>query len=303
MQDITKDSRAVAGHALPIQVILAHPYQIQYMNGCLLWVDRTKNKLLTIYDLHKRQVVTQVINQGKGPNEVLPPLQLQVDSLAGTVGLLQRRTGQYVELRFSDLLCDSIVPVRQFSFDGGADRCLKLSSDSYLFTYIFPDTVASACISDTTGKPLRWINTFPSEILELQKPDDRYIKGQSPMAYHAKRKTLCLAYSSLDKVQFYDLSGHTPMLIREYSIPGLDQEYTPHAQQTVSTENHIYVLRTEYPGKKRYIIQFDCEGGVRDCIEVGPETYRFCVTPDDTKIYTLEQDSAAMPVVAEYRLR
>lgn len=303
LEELTRNSRAVPRRVLPVDVLLAGPYQIQYLDGYLLWVDKVKEKLLAIYNLQTDRTVVQLVNEGKGPNEIMPPLQLLVDPQQKTVGLLQRQTNQYTEYRFEDMLRDNLVRTNRFNFDKGADMCVKSALDRFVFADIFLDTLASAGVCDTLGNVVRWIDTFPAEILELSDPTDRYIKGQSQMAYNARHQVLFLAYAYLDRVQFYDFSGPTPVLIREIGVPGLDKEYTPRVLQVYSTEDYVYVLRVEYPGKKRYIIKFNCEGDVDDCIEAGNQAYRFCVTPDDTKIYTLEQDSAAMPVVAEYRLR
>lgn len=303
LEELTQNNRKVVKRTMPVDVLLAHPYQIQYLEGYLLWVDRTKEKLLTVYDLQANRTLVQLINEGKGPNEILSPLQLLTDPQQKTVGLLQRQTNHYAEYRFEDMLRDSLVRTNRFTFDLEADMCHQLNREHFIVGGIVYDTVASAVICDTLGKVVRWINTFPTEILEIAEPDNRYIQGQSQMAYNAKHQVLFLAYSFLDRVQFYDFSGQTPVLIREIGVPGIDNEHMSHAHQVFSTENYFYLLRAEHPGRERYIIQFDCEGEVADCIEVGPKAYRFCVTPDDTKIYTLEQDSAAMPVVAEYRLR
>lgn len=304
LEELTQNNRKVVKRTMPVDVLLAHPYQIQYLEGYLLWVDRTKEKLLTVYDLQANRTLVQLINEGKGPNEILSPLQLLTDPQQKTVGLLQRQTNQYAEYRFEDMLRDSLVRTNRFTFDLEADMCHRLNREHFIVGGIVYDTVASAVICDTLGKVVRWINTYPSEIMEIENPSDRYMKGCSSMAYLPEEQVLCVAYTSfLDRIQFFDMSGTEPTLVREYGVPELKEKYTPSSLCTYATDRFIYVLWMNNLDKERYIIQFDSAGGVADCIEVGPKAYRFCVTPDDTKIYTLEQDSAAMPVVAEYRLR
>ncbi len=305
IEEIITSARETTQRVLPVNVMLADPYQIQYLDGHLLWIDGTRDKLLTVYDLQQQTVVRQVVNEGKGPFEILPPVQLLTDPAEHTVGLLSRRTGQYTVYPLADLICDTLLrPVRSFQFAQGRDHCVKIGGNRYLSAFYFPDTVASAAVCDTAGKFLRWINTYPSEIMEIENPSDRYMKGQSSMAYLPAEQVLCIAYTSyLDRIQFFDMSSAEPTLVREYGVPELKEKYTPSSLCTYATDRFIYVLWMNNLDKERYVLKFDCEGGVRDCIEVGSKAYRFCVTLDDTKIYTLEQDSAAMPVVAEYRLR
>lgn len=304
IEEIITSAREATPRVLPVNAMLADPYQIQTQDGYLLWIDNTKDKLLTVYDLQQEKIVRQAINEGKGPSEILPPVQLLTDPTEHTVGLLSRRTGQYTVYRLTDLTSDTLLrPVRSFQFAQGKDHCVKIGSDRYLSAFYFPDTVASAAVCDTAGKFLGWINTFPEEIREIAAPTDRYVKGQSSMAYLPEEQVLCVAYTSyLDRIQFFDMSDAEPTLIREYGVPGLQEKYTPSSLRAYATDRFIYVLWVNNLDKERYVLKFDARGEAVDCIHIRKTAY-FCVSPDDEKIYTLEQNDSLEPVVAEYRLR
>lgn len=303
IEEIITSAREATLRVLPVNAMLADPYQIQYLDGYLMWVDGVKKKMLTVYDPRDERIVVQLVNEGKGPNEVIPPLQLLTDPYQKTVGLLQRRTGRYTVYRLTDLTSDTLLrPVRSFQFAQGRDHCVKIGSDRYLSAFYFPDTVASAAVCDTAGKFLRWINTFPEEIREIPAPTDRYAKGQSSMSYLPKEQVLCVAYTSyLDRIQFFDMSDAEPTLVREYGVPGLKEKYAPSSLRAYATDRFIYVLWVNNLDKERYVLKFDARGEAVDCIHIRKTAY-FCVSPDDEKIYTLEQNDSLEPVIVEYQL-
>lgn len=305
LEELTRNSREVSKRTLPVDVMLGDPYQLQYLDGYLLWVDKVKEKLLTVYDLRDERIVVQLVNEGKGPNEILHhPLQLVVDPVAKTVGMLQRQTDHYDEYRFGDILRDSLVLVNRFKFEPSADMCYKLDDGMFLFADMFSDTVASAAVCDATGKMIRKLNTFPAEILEIGDPDDRYIQGQSNMCYNSKHKILFLAYTFIDKVQCFDIGQPVLVLRKEIGLSEIDKKrQRSYARQVASSDDYIYLLRSEPLTKECYILKFDTQGNPLDCIHVDKTTSRFCVTPDDQKIYALQKDSDLMPVIAEYQLR
>lgn len=303
VQEVLSTAREVTPRVLSVDSILSNPYQIQYIDGYLIWIDNQKEKLLTIYDPQQEKIVRQTIKEGKGPLEILPPVHLMCDPVERTIGLLSRRTSQYTVYRLENLIRDTLLsPVRAFRFEFGGDRCVKMGRDRYLSAYYFLDTVASAAIYDTTGKMLGWVNTFPQEIREIPSPTDRYIKGQSNMVYLPKEQVLGVAYTShLDRIQFFDMSDDQPLLIREYGVPELKDQYSPSSLHACATDQFIYVLWMNNTDRERYILKFDAHGEVVDCIHVNKCSI-FCVSSDDKKIYTVGSDDNLEPIVVEYQL-
>lgn len=303
IEEIITSARDVVPRVLSVDAMLSDPYQLQTQSGYLLWIDGRKERVLTIYDIRQEKIVRQTINEGKGPLEVLPPIQLLTDRDEHTVGLLSRRTGQYTVYRLTDLIRDTLLyPVRSFHFAQGRDHCVKIGSDRYLSAFYFPDTVASAAVCDTAGKFMGWLNTFPEEIREIAAPTDRYASGQSSMAYLEKEKVLCVAYLAyLNRIQFFDMSEAEPKLIREYGVPGLAEKYINYSLQSYATDRFIYVLWMNNSDKERYVLKFDARGTTVDCIHVR-KCNNFCVSSDDEKIYTMESDDNLEPVIVEYQL-
>jgi hypothetical protein len=298
-----QDTISVSSEEISLDSILGAPYQIGIIDNFLIVSDLVDNKLLSIFDLNRNDMIRRVINVGRGPEEMIAPLYLDISSKNKVLGILQRQTGIYTEHKLADLL-EGFVGLSNKINLGNIERVVQ-TKNGYLTEGFYPNDDIG--FYSKTGELIKTMSIFPAYLKSVGNVSDRYRLGQGQIAYNEQSGIFLYASCFTGDICFFSFSNDQLIKIKEYNLdnkianriknnPG-DVKIRPddleHAEDIASTSDYFYILysretmQNRKNAKSSYILKFDSKGEFTCCYKSDRKFFNICVTENDKMIYTV----------------
>ena len=296
MQNITY----LKGELLQIEQLVGKPYNITYIDTLLVYCDRYEGKTLSVFDLKNNRFVGRFINEGQGPNDVIPLLLLiaypQKDQLytyqrdVATISIFDVPKFK----KQKNIKIVSSTPWRPFE--------MKRSKDYYIGLGIFEK--GRFGIYNSNGKFLYTGGSYPykGDAMDVSKA---FILYQYQFCANPEKNYFAAGCSFSDHISFYEITDREIIPLKAYYSYDTTVDYKNHlVQSDNSINNYIFAYGTSsycymlfsgetYKTSKNgghYIIVFDWQGNYIKTFNVDYNVINFCVDEINNSIYATAQD-------------
>jgi len=301
--NILRNSNLIYSKEIPLNFMLGNPYQLKLLDNYLIIADRIDNKMLTIFDLNTSQLTNRVINIGQGPNEMLMPINIDVDRKSNTIGILQRQSGYYSEFQLNDLLKGEVIPYNKINF-GNVEKFLKIGNNYFTEGFY---TSGNIGFYNNKGELLFVENIFPDYLKQVENISNRYRLGQGEICYNEISETFLYASLFTGDIDFYSFHDNQLKKINEFSLDNNIRERIKnnpndvnirnddiiHSTDITYNSNYFYVLysgesmQKSQSAKWSYILKFNSIGQFLGCYKSDRCLFNICITEDNSKMYAI----------------
>lgn len=295
----THNIQQIEGKSLFIDCFIGVPYSITFVDSLLLFYDRHEGKTITIYDLQNEKCVGREISEGKGPGEVIVPIDLLSFPQQDELYLFQRQTGYLNTYSISDRKMTNSLYFQEKPFD------LQRMQDYYIGTGLFEQ--GRFGIYDLKGNMLRTDGQYPFEG-EAMDVIPRYVLYQSYYCAKPDGNSFVMGSLFCDNIEFYEVKDNETTLLKKYESIDIKARYseqliiddacTINYTWAYGTSKYCYML---YSGKTylendrktgwgNTIIVFDWKGNHIRSFATDVDILTFCVDELKNRIYAVALD-------------
>lgn len=277
---------------VPGELICSYPYLMIY--------DGSDKKLMSTIHLENHQCL-RFLPEGKGPNEVLPPLRLSV--FGEKLFIYQINAGILNVYRVSDVnpITDELPALKSIRYDDRPAVIRPLGLNHYVGIGAFEE--GRFHIYDSVGNCIIKSGKYPFSG-DYMAPMTRFIAYQSYIASNPNGNQFVLGSAYGDNLEFYTFENDDVRLIKKYETTDVmlrggnelaDACLLGYKGAWGSSE-YCYLL---YSGKtflennrrkswgSRYILVFDWNGEFIKSYEPNVEILSFCVDEIRGSIYAI----------------
>jgi hypothetical protein len=289
-----KNIKKIHGELMEIDGLIGRPSEL-IINDTLLFVnDRYENKVVSIIDVRNNKIIDRVISIGKGPGEVLPPLQLFIWN--GDLCAYQRQTG------FLNTYDNEYVLKGNVFFD---DQPAHIIKTNHAFVGFGPFEKGRFHSYSLQGKLLSEIGEYPFDGNEKARIV-KFLLYQGYLCCNPDGDYFAFGCAYSDNLEFYKITDGT--LQQKYGIHDVKAQYKNGIELAddciigykwaYGSEKFCYMLysgktyaendRSKYGANK--IIVFDWNGKYIKSFETDTSLTSFCVDEQRQIIYGLDKE-------------
>ena len=302
-------------------LMLGNPYQILLMDSLLLIADPYEENFLSVVDLKRGRLVRRALKEGKGPDELLPPVDISLtkDTILGVYERTPRRFSTYT---IADILRTEYPrQQKRISFDDHPGRLQLLGNERFIA--VGPYENGCLGLYDREGKRLGEYGRYPKEAERFASRFSRFLAYQSRMATNPDGKRLITAGNFCDRIVFYEetagkISETKTYFFRDAALSPKDDnnivwnpECLHYFSQVQATGQNVYILYEGYTiGEEAKIRQsesaanrilvFDWNGNPVKAYAFDRLLANFCVSPDGKTLYGIVRNPE--PAIVKYTL-
>lgn len=304
LNTIFKNAKTVKCNQLDLDELLGSPDQLDIIDNYLIFTDIIEDEVLTFYDITKDKITQRLFKEGQGPNDLLMPIRIEINTQDRVLSLFQRRNGIYKEYKLNDLINRKIDPIYEFVFPNA--EYIKKNNDNYIAEGLYEN--GSIAIHDQSGNIQKSINVYPDYLNSITDISNKYRIGQGMIGSLNDSIFIFASYFTGD-IQFYHYNNFSSP-IKSYHIktsssnfknrvekspqntPILDSDIE-HFTDIHTTDKYIYIL---YSGenianknnvKYSYVLKFDKMGMPIECYKTDHKLLDICVDNDNNILYAI----------------
>ena len=305
---------------MDMHYLLGNPSKLCIKDSLLFISDFIKGKFITVYNLANKDSLFSTLHEGRGPNEVIGPIDVSFPENNLVVLDRQKAVFRHFSLDLSSenpLLCTARI---QLPF--GTDRGIYLSRDSsYFVGGFFQDGLLKRY--NSKGDEIASYNPCADFIKTISDPSMRYRLGQSHIA--TIQDKLVLASSFTGEIRFFDIKSDSLYQYKYYTINR--KEIFDKIRQRVSksdfqiyqsdivgiksiytTNNHVYIafnnntIANRAADDNNYLLKFNRKGDLIKIYETDRKFLCMAITPDDHDLYTVILNDKQEAIIAHTNL-
>lgn len=182
-------------------LFLGRPYQMEMADSLLIVAEFVNDGILSFYNIQDSTLLCRRFMVGQGPNDLMNPIQMDVDKERKQVYILQRQGGKITTYSLDSLLAGNVSPASRMELPS-TDQFVKVD-DGYFCTGYYEDGIANRL--DEEGHVLRNFSIQPDVMSNIADRFLVYKLSQSQLAY--TDGVLAFASFFMGTIDFYDLSG------------------------------------------------------------------------------------------------
>lgn len=298
-----------------IEPLLGNPYQMEIIDSTLIIADYVDDNALLLYNLDSLSYQRRLF-VGEGPNDILPPLSIDVNIQEKAINVLQRQNGECRKYVLSDLYKTNIASFQKVNLKS-ADRMVE-TNVGYIYMGFNEKGVllhGRGNISDTV------VEQFAE--FEINDVSSKYKLFQGRISYSKKNDCLLFAPSYVSDILMYTQhdgcwnkkvifsigDGKIERRIKEDKDLGLYKDDINHCIDVCKSEDFFYVL---YDGSDmghsekiecRYIICFDMVGNLNGVYKVNSTIRDICVSDDGVMYALMYSEKDGEPTIGKATLK
>lgn len=284
----------ISGKTIEMNCFIGKPHEVVCVDSFLLFSDYYENKALTAYNLRNDQFSGRFLSLGRGPGEVIAPINLFVTS-EKKMSVHQYQTGDMFFYNFPEMKMQ-----HKIHFDNKT-RSIKKTQNYFIGCGVYDGGRFS--IYDNSGNLLRYMGEYPFRG-NYMDAIERFIIYQGYICTCPTRDFFVTCGAYCDNLEFYEIKNNLGILLKKYesydsNAQFIDQqlyrnEHTRYAYQwAYGTEKYCYLLyvgksNVETKKKKirhKYIIVFDWCGNHIKTYQIDVGMRSFCVDESDETLY------------------
>lgn len=300
---------------LSIEPLLGNPYQMEIIDSMLIIADYVDGNALLLYNLDNSSYQRRLV-VGEGPNDILPPLSIDVDMQGNTINILQRQNGECRKYALSDLYKTNIASFQKVNLES-ADRMVE-TNDGYMYMGFNEKGVLLHGTGNTSDTVVEQFAEY-----DINDVSSKYRLFQGRISYSKKNDCLLFAPSYVSDILMYTLqdgcwnkknifsigAGKIERRIKEDKDFGLYKDDINHCIDVCKSDDFFYVL---YDGSNlghsekiecRYIISFDMVGNLNGVYKVNPTIRDICVSDDGIMYALMYSEKDGEPVIGKAILK
>ena len=299
---------------MDVEPLLGNPYQLEIIDSILIIADYVDENALLLYHLNDSSYQRRLLI-GEGPQDVIPPLSIDVDENQKSISVLQRQTGDCRKYVLDDLLNTGIPAFRKYNLEL-SDRMVE-TNDGY--AYMGFDEKGVLLYAGENGSVMV-IDKF--EEYEMDDPSIKYKLTQGRISFSKKNNSLLYAPSYMSDIKMYTCqsgkwsmkeilsigNGKVEKRIKDGDF-GLYRDDVNYCVDICKTEDYFYVLYdgSELGGRKKadyhYVMSFDMEGNLTEVYKVISTVCDICVSEDEVMYALMYSVKDGEPIIGKAVLR
>lgn len=283
--------------------LLGDPMQIFYKDSVLLINDFYGDSLVHVFNLKTKKVERKLVRKGVGPNELLPPLELQF--IDDKLWIYSRPLHLLNHVSLSNLNEDATL-TKDGTIDGKADCFIPISDDILIFSGLWDKRYALVNVDNKDS--LTEFGAYPNFWSE-EKDVPTMVKAmfhQSRFAVNVKNNTFAsCSYFVLELFKFAPKSSEIPILKFRKQLGHYEYDYINTdvvktkmkegcglaAVDVMAGEKYLYVLIQDATNKKcRNIMILDWDGNPIKLLKSGKRIICFSVDEEHGMGYCIVED-------------
>jgi hypothetical protein len=284
---------------LQTEDLLSNPTDLNVIGGNIIYEDFIDDKMVAVYNIDKNQIIHRIFTIGQGPDDLLAPIQLNVDNNENRINILQRQSGTYTQYDINDLLAKNITPLNKVDFEN-IDR-ITVTDNGFIATGFYKEGIIG--IYDKNGILKNIVDIYPDYCSKIENIETKYKIGQGRIHYNKKMQLFVFGSTYTGEMNFFKLSANNELtLIKSYSennlnfknrisnnsrdIPILKTDIL-YCMDICSSKEYIYILYygesilDKKNAKFSYILKFDSMGNAIDCYKTNYHLSAFGVDEDE----------------------
>ena len=305
--------KKIFGKSLDVKCTIGVPAEIVSIDSLLLFYDRYEQKTITIYDIKNNRLVCRFLNEGQGPNEILPPLKLSVSILKKELYVFQMQTGCLNVYNVAEIAKPEpdMTSKEKFCFEERPANVKKLANN---FVGIGFFEKGRYHTYDELGNVVDMAGVYPFNG-ERMDAHARFFLYQGHLCASSDQVHFVLGTSYSDNLEFYEVRNNKIILLKKYETYDVKArfEHTVEINDnciisykgTYPTDKHCYML---YSGKlyadykkdeyrTRKIIVFDWKGNYIRSFEADNNIFSFCVDENEQNLYAITEDEGGYNIM------
>jgi hypothetical protein len=291
--DFLRKVEFLHGETVAIECLIGSPHGMICSDSLLLFYDRHSAKSITIFNTKRNKYMGRTISEGKGPEEVIPPLR-GLNIFQNKFYTLEAQTGNMVIFNISD----TIRFDQKISFEKRPME-LRKTKQYYIGTDLFGENRFQ--LYDLDGNILLSTGHYPFN--EGKSGMEHSFLYQGQLCASPGNNSFAFACLLCDDLEFYELRNDSCNLLKQYLTTDVNAEWIDNRLRyndntfinytsSYSTENFCYML---YAGKSfkdnggpvlgQHVIVFDWTGNYQRTFGLDVPVTSFCVDENGKCIY------------------
>ena len=273
----------------------------------LVFQDIDDEYCYSIVSISGDSIITRIGPRGEGPGELLGVTRLQTDKDGHVFVYDEAKQTMYHFNSIDDFAIskDSISSIRFKDMSGGY---LYRTATGYIGDNLYGDGHMFTAF-DNDGNIRQSFGSIPDIKTDRSLNPDFYMAYQVTFAISPDKKHMCAAGAFHDWLAFFDVSGDTPKLIKEYytaepivNTDGGDENY--HLKLTPETINHYFSMAPfnggvylNYIGATQdemsngnfsnHILRYNWDGELEGIYTMPEKIFDMCTTDSGNELYTI----------------
>lgn len=284
--------------------LLGNPMQIFYRDNALLINDFYGDSLIHVYDLETNKITRKLVRKGVGPNELLPPLELQF--IDEKLWVYSRPLHMMNHISLSELH-ETVALSKTGNVDGKADCFVPLSNGAFVFSGLWDKRYALINVNNKDS--LVGFGEYP-DYWSKERDFPSIVKAmfhQSRFAINTEKKVFAsCSYFVLELYKYTTDSSIVPELKMKKQLGHYEYDYINGdivktkmkegcdlaSIDVVSGNKYLYVLIQDAENRKnRNIMILDWDGNPIKLLKSGKRIICFSIDEENKTGYCIVEDT------------
>jgi hypothetical protein len=294
--------KPIMGEKVNIDCLIGQPTELVFVDSLLIFYDRYDKQLITVFDAKNNQFVRRFMNEGHGPEEVIPPLKLFIDN--GQLGVFQIQTGALNLYDVKDIVNTGQAPiaVKKVVFKDRPANIKPILS-GFVGIGMFDD--GRYRLYDKNAEYIGAVGAYPFKGEEME-PSMRFFIYQGNFCTNGNHFAFGSSYC--DNLEFYRVENNKASLVQKHETTDAKVQFNQKLQieddcvmnykSAYGGEKYCYMLfsgktyikqnRRSMLGNK--ILVFDWQGKYIQTFATETDVVSVCVDEPDGILYAIAYD-------------
>lgn len=302
---------------------MGNPEQNWIKGDSMIFTDIDDEYIYTMVSISGDSIIDRLIARGEGPGQLLRPANFQIDSEGNIYIFDEIRKTLYSNSTLKEFL-NGLDSAGTQKFKDATGRYLMKTAGGYVGDNLYGDGNIFTFF-DNEGVAKTKFGLVPGTKISENVNPDFYMSYQTIFAISPDKKSMCAAGTYHDWLAFYDVSGDTPRLIKEYftsppivKATGKDDRY--HLERLPETIKHFFTIAPYNDGVflnyigasyeninngevSNHILQYSWDGELMEVLLPREKIYELCATQDGSQLYaTFSCDSISEIKLIRYNI-
>lgn len=284
---------------------MINPSQNWIIGDTIVFNDIDDEFIYSMVSVSGDSIINRIVARGEGPGQLLRPSNLQVDSDKKIYMFDDIRNTLYQEVALQDL-ANGLDSIGAMHFKEITGSYLIKSNRGYISDNLYGNGNIFTFF-DKDGNVKSSFGLVPGTEISEQVNPDFYMSYQVIFAVSPDKKRMCAAGIYHDWLAFYDVSGDTPRLIKEYftsppivKATGKDERF--HLETLPNTIDYYFTIAPYDDGVflnylgisqenrkqgniSHQILQYNWDGDIKEVFLTDEKIYELSATQDGRQLY------------------